>query len=64
MSSQSATQSRPPLSNRADRQIDAAEASNVRMAKTPKEGFGEKLREEVTFDSLRGVEAVPWEEAT
>lgn len=64
MSSQSAPHSRPPLSNRADRQIDAAEASNVRMAETPDGGFGEKLREEVTFDSLRGVEAVPWGEAT
>jgi len=34
------------------------------MAKLPDEGFGEELREEVTFDSLRGVEAVPWGEAT
>jgi hypothetical protein len=32
------------------------------MAETPEEGKGERLREEVTFDSLTGVEAVSWEE--
>jgi hypothetical protein len=47
------------LSNRADRQNDALEASNVRLAKEE----GTRLREEVTFDSLSGVESVPWGEA-
>ena len=57
--SQSAHRSRQPLSNRADRQNDALSAPTVPLAEEP----GTKLRDEVTYDSLRGVEAVPWEEA-
>jgi hypothetical protein len=34
------------------------------MAEQPEEGRGAKLREEVTWDSISGVEAVSWEEAT
>jgi hypothetical protein len=34
------------------------------MAQTPEAGKGEKLREEVTYPSIAGVEAVTWEEAT
>jgi hypothetical protein len=34
------------------------------MAEQPDSGRGEKLREEVTYPSLSGVEAVDWEEAT
>jgi hypothetical protein len=34
------------------------------MAERPDEGRGEKLREEVTYPSVTGVEAVTWEEAT
>lgn len=56
----SAPRSRLPLCNRADPQNGALEASNVRIAEEP----GTKLREEVTYDSLRGIEAVTWEEAT
>ncbi len=55
----SAHHSRLSLSNRADRQNDALGASNVRLAKEE----GTRLREEVTFDSLSGVESVPWGEA-
>jgi len=47
------------LSNRADPQNEALEASNVRLAKEE----GTRLREEVTFDSLGGVESVTWGEA-
>jgi hypothetical protein len=47
------------LSNRADGQNDTLDASNVRIAKEE----GTELREEVTFDTLGGVEAVRWEEA-
>jgi hypothetical protein len=47
------------LSNRADPQNSDFEASNVRLA----EEEGTELREEVTFDSWSGVEAVPWDEA-
>jgi hypothetical protein len=54
--SQSAPRSRLPLSNRADRENHALDASNVRLAEEP----GTKLREELTYDSLRGVEAVTW----
>jgi hypothetical protein len=56
--SQSAPRSRLPLSNRADRQNGSLTASNVRMAKEE----GTRLREEATFDSLGGVEAVTWGE--
>ena len=59
MSSQSAPVSRLPLSDRADGQNDAFNAHNVRFAKEE----GTELREEVTYDSLRGVEAVDWGEA-
>jgi len=51
--------SRQPLSNRAGRQNGSLPASGVRLAKAE----GQRLREEVTYDSLRGVEAVPWGEA-
>jgi len=51
--------SRQPLSNRAGRENDDFRAGDVRLAKRE----GTKLREEVAFDSLRGVEAVPWREA-
>lgn len=56
--SQSAPVSRLPLSNRADRQKRRLTAPNTRIA----EADGTKLREELTYDSLRGVEAVPWRE--
>jgi hypothetical protein len=55
----SAPSSRLPLSNRADDENDGLEASTVRIAEEP----GTKLREELTYDSLRGVEAVSWGEA-
>ena len=58
--SPSAGHSRLPLSNRADPENRALEAPTARMAEEP----GTKLREEVTYDSLRGVEAVSWEEGT
>ena len=58
--SQSAPRSRLPLSNRADDENRALEAPTVRIADEP----GTKLREELTYDSLRGVEAVTWETAT
>ena len=58
--SQSADTSRLSLSNRADGQNDGIDASNVRLAKED----GTELREDVCFDSLSGVEAVDWEEAT
>lgn len=56
MSSQSAPSSRLPLSNRADPQNGALKAPNVRIANEE----GTKVREEVTFDSLQGVEGLPW----
>jgi Putative rep protein (DUF1424). len=56
--SQSAPNSRLPLSNRADGQTGAFDASNVRIAKAE----GTELREELTFDTLGGVEGVPWGE--
>ena len=49
-----------PLSNRADGQNGDIEPSTVRLAKED----GTQLREEVTYDSLGGVDAVPWGEAT
>jgi len=52
----SAQRSRLPLSNRADDESGAFEASNVRLA----ERDGTKLREEVTFDGTQGVQSVPW----
>jgi len=60
--SQSAPHSRPSLCNRADPPDAEADASRVRLAKQPDEGTGEKLREEVTFPTFRGVEAVTWGE--
>jgi len=64
MSSQSAPDSRLPFTNRADPQDGHERASTVRMAEQPESGRGHKLREEVTWDSLGGVEAVTWTEAT
>jgi hypothetical protein len=46
------------LSYRADPEGGRLKASNVRIA----EAEGEEIREELAFDSLRGVEAVPWGE--
>jgi len=57
--SPSAPRSRLPLSNRADPEEGELEASTVRIAEEP----GTKLREELTYDSLRGVEGVTWGEA-
>lgn len=59
MSSQSARPSRLPFSNRADRSDGTLSAPTVRLA----EEEGTRLREEVAFDSLAGVEAVTWAEA-
>jgi hypothetical protein len=61
--SPSAPRSRLSLSNRADPQNRRIDPSTVRMAKQPDSGKGEKLREEVTYPSISGVEAVTWEEA-
>ena len=58
--SQSADPSRLSLSNRADGQNDGIRPSTVRLANED----GTELREDVVFDSLRGVEAVDWSEAT
>ena len=58
-SSPSAHRSRQPLSNRADDENRSLTAPTVRLA----EQEGTRLREEVTFDSLRGVEAIGWEAA-
>jgi len=58
--SQSALSSRLSLSNRADGPNNGIDASTIRLAKQD----GTELREEVAFDSLSGVEAVDWEEAT
>ena len=58
--SQSALSSWLSLSNRADGQNEGIDASTVRLAKED----GTELREDVCFDSLSGVEAVDWEEAT
>lgn len=55
----SAHRSRLPLSNRADDKNRSLTAPTVRLAKED----GTKLRKEVAYDSLRGVEAVPWDEA-
>lgn len=57
--SQSAPSSRLPLCNRADDENGALTAPSVRLANEA----GTRVREDVTFDSLRGVEAVPWREA-
>jgi hypothetical protein len=62
--SRSAPHSRLPFTNRADPQNGRDEAATVRMAKQPESGKGRKLREEVTWDSIGGVEAVTWNEAT
>lgn len=51
--SRSADSSWLPLSNRADPENDDFRPPNVRLA----EREGERLREEVTFDTLRGVKA-------
>lgn len=58
--SQSALSTWLPLSNRADGQNGDIEPSTVRLAKEE----GTELREEVTYNSLEGVEAVSWGEAT
>jgi len=58
--SQSAPSSRLSLSNRADGPDGGIDASTVRLANDE----GTELREEVCFDSLSGVEAVDWSEAT
>jgi hypothetical protein len=57
---QSADSSRLSLNNRADGQNRGVSLSNLRLAKQD----GTQLREEVTYDSLEGVEAVDWAEAT
>jgi len=57
--SPSAPRSRQPLSNRADDGNGDLKAPTVRIAGEE----GTKVREEVAYDSLRGVEAVPWSEA-
>jgi len=54
-----AQSSRQPLSNRAGPGNGDFRAGDVRLAEEP----GTRLREEVTYDSLRGVEAVSWSEA-
>ena len=51
--------SRLPLSNRAGPANGRLSAASVPLAKEE----GTKLREEVAYDSLRGVQAVPWGEA-
>lgn len=56
----SAPNSRLPLSNRADDESGAFEASNVRLA----ESDGTKLREEVTVEGIEGVRSLPWQFAT
>ena len=61
--SQSAPGSRLPFTNRADPQNRLEKAATVRMAEQPDQGRGAKLREEVTWDSIGGVEAVSWGEA-
>ena len=58
--SQSALSSWLSLSNRADGQNTDIDASTVRLAKED----GTELREDVCFDSLSGVEAINWTEAT
>jgi hypothetical protein len=47
------------LSNRADPQNGTFEAGYVELADTDRR----KLRDEVTYDTMRGVEAVQWDEA-
>lgn len=61
--SQSAPRSRLSLSNRADEQNRPEELRNVRLAKQPENGVGEKLREEVVYDTHSGVASVGWGEA-
>ena len=58
--SQSAPSSRLSLSNRADGPNDGIDASTVRLA----EKDGTELRDEVCYDSLDGVDAINWSEAT
>ena len=55
----SADNSRLPFTNRADGQTGDFEASTVPLAKTD----GTELREEVTYDAMEGVNALPWEKA-
>jgi hypothetical protein len=51
------------LSNRADPQNPPEELSTLALAQGTENG-GPELREEVVYDSLQGVEALPWSEAT
>jgi hypothetical protein len=55
--------SRLPLSNRAGPGIDGLSAANVPLASRPEKGYGERLREEVTFDTSRGVRATSTRQA-
>jgi hypothetical protein len=52
------------LSNRADPQNPPEKLSTERLAKQPESGTGEKLREEVVYDTWDGVASVSWGEAT
>lgn len=49
--------SRQPLSNRAGPENDSLGVSTVPLASRPDEGYGERLREEVTVDTSRDVRA-------
>lgn len=59
-SAQSSVRSWLPLSDRADRLDGPLNTSTVRLAKRD----GTKLRDDVAFPSMEGVEAVSWGEAT